>query len=209
MTARAHSQVNPYNSNNNNNQSAPTSLPAQNPNIQPDLDSKPYNPNASNSHPDSQDPFGSHQTNDAANGLFMLAQAGGQRNAQPSYGHSQQQPSFSQAAQKARVDKVGSIGSNISASTDAPEQYSDDAKPQARNGRGKKTPSAKATPAAKRKTEDTPAKTSANKKQRGNSIIDPDEDMDDEDMDEDNDIGADGKKMTDEEKRKNFLERNR
>lgn len=70
MTARAHSQAN-----NNFNMPASTSQAQQNPNIQPDLDSKPYNPNGQSQQPEAQDPFSSHQTNDAANGLFMLAQA--------------------------------------------------------------------------------------------------------------------------------------
>jgi len=208
MTARAQqSQSNPYSS-----ATASTSMAPSNPNIQPDLDSKPYNPNGSNSHQDSHDPFGSHQTNDAANGLFMLAQAGGQRNSQSNFNLPQQPQGFSQAAQEKRVGKIGSIGSNVSASTDPHEgQYSDDAKPQSRNARnGKKGSTSKPTPANKRKTEETPVKGSANKKQRANSgNATPSEEPEDDDEDGMDDIGTDGKKMTDEEKRKNFLERNR
>jgi len=207
MTARAQHQS----SYNVGSQAASTSNPPQNPNIQPDLDSKPYTSNGSNSHSDSHDPFGSHQTNDAANGLFMLAQAGGQRNSNASFSLPQQQPGYSQSAQEKRVSKIGSIGSNISANTDNQEgQYSDDSKPQARNGRNKKAPATKPTPPSKRKTEETPAKAPSNKKQRANSgPASPSEEPEDEDMDDSEELNADGKKMTDEEKRKNFLERNR
>jgi ATF/CREB family transcription factor len=219
MAARAQSQNNPYNSA----QAASASHAAQNPNIQPDLDSKPYNPNGSNAHQDSQDPFGSHQTNDAANGLFMLAQAGGQRGPQNNFpqpqsqqppsqqqqkAQSQQQPSYQPSVQEKRAAKMGSIDSNNS---DAQEgQYSDDQKPAAaRNGRGKKGSATKPTAPSKRKTEETPAKSAASKKQRANSMIEPASEPEDEDMDDQDEIGADGRKMTDEEKRKNFLERNR
>jgi ATF/CREB family transcription factor len=225
MAARAqHNQTNTYNSA----QNVASSLPAQNPNIQPDLDSKPYNPNNSSAHQDSHDPFGSHQTNDAANGLFMLAQAGGQRGSQSNFGaqqqsqsqqqsqqpqqaQSQQPPAYQPSAQEKRAAKVGSIGSNISANTEAHDgQFSDDQKPAAgRNGRGKKASATKPAPANKRKTEDTPVKNAATKKQRANSMVEPASEPEDEEMDDQDEIGADGRKMTDEEKRKNFLERNR
>lgn len=208
MTARAQSQVNSYN-NNNLNQPAATSQPQQNPNIQPDLDSKPYNPNGPSQHQqDNHDPFGSHQTNDAANGLFMLAQAGGQQRNQ-SYQMPQQQPQHQQNySQQGGQDQrgKGSIGS-MSGSTENGDQYSDDAetKPQTRNGRGKKGATGKAAN-GKRKNEEASSKGPAHKKQRasmGPSMSEEPED-DDDNMD-----GMDDRKMTDEEKRKNFLERNR
>jgi ATF/CREB family transcription factor len=212
MNARAQNQVNSYN---NNLQGTTTSQPQQNPNIQPDLDSKPYNPNNSQSQHDNQDPFGSHQTNDAANGLFMLAQAGGQqRNSQ--YPMQQQpQQSYQQQQQQNAQDTrgKGSIGSTMSGSTDGGDgQYSDDGdhKPNTRNGRGKKgsTGGGKAAANGKRKTEETPAKGPASKKQRASLAMS--EEPDDEDDGMDGMDGMDGdRKMTDEEKRKNFLERNR
>jgi ATF/CREB family transcription factor len=220
MTARAQSQSHPYNST----QAASSTHAAQNPNIQPDLDSKPYNPNGSSAHQDSQDPFGSHQTNDAANGLFMLAQAGGQRGSQNNFpqpqsqqpqsqqqqqqAQPQQPPAYQSNVQEKRAAKMGSIDSNNS---DAQEgQYSDDQKPTAaRNGRAKKGSATKPAAPSKRKTEETPAKNASSKKQRANSMIEPASEPEDEDMDDQDEIGADGRKMTDEEKRKNFLERNR
>jgi ATF/CREB family transcription factor len=213
MNARAQNQVNSYN-NNNHGQSAATSQPQQNPNIQPDLDSKPYNPNNSQSQHDNHDPFGSHQTNDAANGLFMLAQAGGQqRNSSSSYPMPpQSQQSYQHQQQQNNQDTrgKGSIGSTMSTgSTDGGEQYSEDGdhKPQTRGGRGKKAQPAK--PAnGKRKTDDAPPKGPASKKSRASMAMSEEPDDDEDNMD-----GMDGmdgdRKMTDEEKRKNFLERNR
>ncbi|KAK5133759.1 hypothetical protein LTR08_007409 [Meristemomyces frigidus] len=216
-----------------------TSQPQQNPNIQPDLDTKPFGQaqqqhqqhqqrqqqrSQSQSQQDSQDPFGSHQTNDAANGLFMLAQAGGQRGAQQGYAIPQQpQQGFQQQMQQDvntnRRQNKDSIGSTMSGSTDGgPGDYSDgsaDTKPHNRAGRPKKGVISGGKAAnGKRKAEDIPSK-ALSKKQRGsNGMVMAEEEpddmdeptMDDMDMDEHN---ADGKKMTDEEKRKNFLERNR
>ena len=213
MTARAQSQA-------NNNYTMPqngaTSQPQSNTNIQPDLDSKPYHQSNSNQQQDSQDPFSSHQTTDAANGLFMLAQAGGQRNAQQQYQMQQQQGYQQQSMQQDmnKRGKKGSVGSTMSGDTDGEGQYSDDAdtKPQTKS-RGKKGSTGKAGQPGKRKTEETtPSKIQGNKRQRGsNGAAMPPEDDDDDMMEQDgqDEIGADGKKMTDEEKRKNFLERNR
>ena len=206
MAARAQSQNNSYNVN----QNGATSQPSSNPNIQPDLDSKPCNGNASNRQQDNQDPFSSHQTNDAANGLFMLAQAGGQRNAQQQYQMPQQ--GYQQGGQDKRASK-NSIGSTMSGSTEgAGGDYSDEAdtKPQIK-AKGKKGSAGKGAQNGKRKNDDTPSKAQANKKQRrSNSQAMPDDDMDqDESMQDMDETGPDGKKMTDEEKRKNFLERNR
>lgn len=226
MTARAHSQQNT-----NFNMPSTTSQPQQNPNIQPDLDSKPYNPNGQAQQQDVQDPFSSHQTNDAANGLFMLAQAGGQqqqqRNGQQGFsmGPQHQQQQSQQGFQGMQQQEQGmdnrtaknSVGSNISGDTEnAPGNFSDagsETKPQARAARGKKGSAGKGAANGKRKTEETPSKPN-NKRQRtsasgaGNMDMDMDdeEDMDDNAMEE---THPDGKKMTDEEKRKNFLERNR
>lgn len=207
MTARAQSQVNNYN--NGLGQAGATSQPQSNPNIQPDLDSKPYNPSGSTQQQDNQDPFGSHQTNDAANGLFMLAQAGGQQR-NHSYPMPQQQPQNQQNYQQQGGQDQrgkGSIGSTMSGSTENGEQYSDDAetKPQARNGRGKKGAAGKAAN-GKRKTDEASGKGPANKKQRASMGPSMSEEPEEDD---DNMEGMDDRKMTDEEKRKNFLERNR
>jgi len=223
MTARAHSQQNNFNMPNSTSQSQ------QNPNIQPDLDSKPYNPNAPQQQQDNQDPFSTHQTNDAANGLFMLAQAGGQqqqqRNGQQNFGmppqqQGQQQQNYHGMQQDQNVDNraaKNSVGSNMSGDTEnGPGDYSDvgsETKPQARTARGKKGSAGKGAANGKRKTDETPSKPN-NKRQRTSTSMGSAMDMemdDDEDNDENamQDTHPDGKKMTDEEKRKNFLERNR
>lgn len=208
MTARAQNQGNSYLGPNAVTSQPP---PQPNPNIQPDLDSKSYNPNGQTAHRDNQDPFGSHQTNDAANGLFMLAQAGGQQRNAASYPMPQQpQQAYQQVAQQNPRGK-GSIGSNISGSTDGAEHYSEEDGKTQRSTRGKKGWGGKGAANGKRKTEDTPAKGPAHKKARsGNGMTMSEEPEDDEEGSMDGDEkGPDGKKMTDEEKRKNFLERNR
>ncbi|KXT14824.1 hypothetical protein AC579_4073 [Pseudocercospora musae] len=204
MTARAQTQANNYIG-----AHPATSQAQQNPNIQPDLDSKPYNPNSS-AQQDSQDPFGSHQSNEAANGLFMLAQAGGQQRNAQSYTMAPQQPGYQQTVQDNRGGNKASIGSNISGSTEGIDPYSEeDTKSNPRNTRGKKGAAGKAAN-GKRKAEETPAKGPANKKGRGvNAMSEEPDDMDGSPEGDDDNVDDKGKKMTDEEKRKNFLERNR
>lgn len=209
MTARAQSQTN-YNMS----QNSSTSQPQQGVNIHPDLDSKPYHQSNSNQQQDKQDPFGSHQTNDAANGLFMLAQAGGQRNSQQQY-QMQQQQGYQGGVQHDKHGSKNSIGSTMSGSTDgAEEQYSDEAetKPQTKS-KGKKGSAGKTAQNGKRKTEETtPSKGQGTKRQRasnGQTMQNDEIDMDDAGQEGMDETGPDGKKMTDEEKRKNFLERNR
>ncbi|KAI5359383.1 putative transcription factor Jun, basic-leucine zipper domain-containing protein [Septoria linicola] len=187
-----------------------TSQAQQNPNIQPDLDSKPYNPNGQGAQQDNQDPFGSHQSNEAANGLFMLAQAGGQQQQQQrnatSYPMSQQ--GYQPGMQQDQRNK-GSIGSNLSGSTEHADQYSEeDSKANLRGARGKKGAAGKGAANGKRKNEEGTGKQAANKKARASTQSEEPEDMDDMSP-EAEEMGKDGKKMTDEEKRKNFLERNR
>lgn len=104
-------------------------------------------------------------------------------------------------------------------------EYEDDqgeSKPATRS-RGKKgsgsTPSSQPTN-GRRKADETPTKTPAKKRAKGNSgSATKMPDFDDDDDDDDSSIkdegegssglNSSGKKMTDEEKRKNFLERNR
>lgn len=224
MHARAASQGNTYV------MPQPTSQP-QDPNIQPNLDSKGFGPQREN------DAFEQHDANDAANGLYLLAQArGGNRNQPQQYPPPHQQPQMNymgnnshmsnqMAAQRShensphmanRAANKNSVASNMSGSTQneqgdfSESGHSEDAKPQAR-GRGKKGAPVKAPANGRRKAEDTPAK-GANKRQKSNhgsaNLSMPEDEMDSDDDDE-NKLGADGKKMTDEEKRKNFLERNR
>lgn len=217
LNARAQTHANAYNMATN----GATTQPQQNPNIQPDLDTKSFNQHNTNRPADNQDPFGSHQTNDAANGLFMLAQAGGQqRNGQQGFAMPQQpHQGFQQGMQQdhhKRGANKSSIGSNMSGSTEPGQgDYSDgsaEVKPLAR-GRGKKGNSSTGKAAGgKRKTDEPPIKGGTKKQRRssGQAMSMDDGDDDDDQMPDDMDEnGPDGKKMTDEEKRKNFLERNR
>lgn len=159
--------------------------------------------------PTNQQNFDQH---DAANGLFMLAQAGteSQGNA---FGQGQQG-----SKQHANRANNGSI-SNISDGTQGRESEESEQKPNTRN-KGKKGANAKNA----RKAEETPSKQPAKKKGKANNgsatsaaaqnhfdMDDGGSDMDNMDDDDDDGNGEhkDTRKMTDEEKRKNFLERNR
>ncbi len=170
--------------------------------------------------------FGQHDANDAANGLFMLAQSrqGSQGNAyamaqqQPVHAHPQ--PSNMMAVQSTETSPTlanrnhsGSLstasGRGVSEMSEESEQKS---RPNTR-GRGKKSTAAQTN--GRRKIEDTPSKGPAAKKSKANnggasmSLMEPEPPSEEEpDMTKD-EYNANGKKMTDEEKRKNFLERNR
>ncbi|KAF1354930.1 Aft1 HRA domain-containing protein [Delphinella strobiligena] len=221
MHARAASQPN-----NNFAMPQPTSQP-QDPNIQPNLDSKGFGPQREN------DPFEQHDANDAANGLFLLAQARSNRGGQPqAYPPPQQQSQMpymgnsghmsNQMGQQSHENSPhmgnraakNSITSNMSGSTQndqgdfSESGGSEETKPQRTRGKKGSNANVKAPSTGRRKADDTPAK--GNKRQKGNNggAIMPEDDMESDDDDE-NKLGQDGKKMTDEEKRKNFLERNR
>jgi ATF/CREB family transcription factor len=191
------------------------------------------------------DPFGQHDANDAANGLFLLAQARngpqGQSQAAPAMPQSngggnmsatnnphlatQMTSATSQAQNTSPVmgapgHQRGSLGGSISGSARAASEMSidsEESKPNIRT-KGKKGGSSSkggSATTARRKAESTPSKAPASKKSKanaGNSISAmPDFTQDsDEEMDMSKDmLNEHGKKMTDEEKRKNFLERNR
>lgn len=141
-----------------------------------------------------------HPDNEAANGLFMLAQASG----------APQQNGFTSqnGVGRGHVKNNGSI----SATSQAQEEMSDD------NKTTRKSKRASAGKNSRRKTDDVPVKQPAAKKSKASNgaavpaamSASPDmEDMDEDDMDMDDSMQKDTKKMTDEEKRKNFLERNR
>lgn len=158
---------------------------------------------------------------DAANGLFMLANAtqGVQNNQfavpqQPAAVNASQPQSQETSPQVGRRGggthngSIGSSGQGFSEMSGVSEE--EDNKPATRN-RGKRAATGKNGGAAngRRKADDSSAKQPAAKKQRtapqSLSGGDSDEEMN---MKEDQ-YHADGKKMTDEDKRKNFLERNR
>jgi len=176
------------------------------------------------------DPFTHHDAADAANGLFMLAK-GGQANsnqfsvANPHTMAAQNHlptgadPNVDAAKRASRKNPHHGLpnGREMTGDgSDSSAQSVEQTKPATGKAKGKKGSAAKAAAPStgnRRKAEDTPVK-GANKKAKGNSGMpqsmspEPgDSDMDDEELivsDE-----KDPKKMTDDEKRRNFLERNR
>jgi len=185
--------------------------------------SNPQEPTASSSNNmDAQ-----HDATDAANGLFMLAK-GGQAN-NPFAVPNQPQPQMpSRSGHDRRQNgSLGSIsGADISATGDSPESHEETGRTNARSSRAKKS-NTKAESNNRRKSEG-PTKGS-NKRAKGNSgsanvdpALDPHDDDEESEGEEeeqspeqhqqhkqDGSNGKDTKKMTDEEKRRNFLERNR
>ena len=149
----------------------------------------------------SADQFTQHDAADAANGLFMLAK-GGQANNMQMNPASAMQNETRAAARRVSQNTNGTSGRSMSG--DISEQ--DLPKPAAK-GKGKKN-APKATSAAnnRRKADDTPK--GPNKKSKPSSM-EPPSDMDSDDEDMKIKGPTDPKKMTDEEKRRNFLERNR
>lgn len=181
------------------------------------------------------DPFAHHDATDAANGLFMLAK-GGQPNGQFPVSNNQTVPSqtiqanpTTQAPQTqpqqqpsqempTNTTKRGSRKPNTSVdnagSTPEANEMSVSPKPNPR-GRGKRAAANKAAPSTngRRKADDTPAK-GPNKKAKSNASstnVDPNLEHaeSEEPENESNEQTEANKKLTDEEKRKNFLERNR
>ena len=164
-----------------------------------------------------QPTFGQHD-NDAANGLYLLAQAGNGAQANSQFGvpnatnanmNNRSHETSPQMSKGSRHN--GSIGGQSELSGDMSDS-GDQGKPSTR-AKGKRVSGGKATTAnGKRKSEETPNKQSATKKQK-NSTMNMDMDGMDSEEEQPNikeeQYHADGKKMTDEEKRKNFLERNR
>lgn len=167
-------------------------------------------------------PFDSQHDNDAANGLFLLAQGnrnGGQQQSQypplppqpAAHGH----PAPAVQHPDTQFNGNDSRGNNHRGVSEAGSDQSEDsqgARPNTR-GRGKRTSGAGvATTNGRRKAEEAPPKAPASKKAK-TSIGAPssngsDQEDDDDGMD-DNNGDKPKHKMTEEEKRKNFLERNR
>jgi ATF/CREB family transcription factor len=106
----------------------------------------------------------------------------------------------------------GSISTNSARGvSEASGGYSDEQEQANRpntRGKGKRTAS---QTNGRRKTDETPVKVPANKKTKSNSglAMEPEPPSDEEPDLSKEEYNANGKKMTDEEKRKNFLERNR
>ena len=169
-----------------------------------------------------QPTFGQHD-NDAANGLFLLAQAGNGAQASHQYAvpsssntlannrSHEASPNMSKAARNGN----GSIGGQSEMSGDVSDN-GDQTKPTTRHRGKRASGGSNAAPTnGRRKADDTPPKQSSSKKQKKSNNNNAMMDMDGMDSEEEQpnikeeQYHPDGKKMTDEEKRKNFLERNR
>lgn len=173
--------------------------------------------------------FDQHDANDAANGLFLLANA---RNPAPQPGytmapqmpvHAHPQPGSVQGQQSTETSPQisnrtanGSIdlGRGVS---EVSGGYSDDSEQRSRpntRGKGKRGSTTQVQAPAqingRRKADEPPSKQHAKKTKGNNGIAHEPEPLSDEEPDmKQDEYNANGKKMTDEEKRKNFLERNR
>ncbi|OJJ51589.1 hypothetical protein ASPZODRAFT_127684 [Penicilliopsis zonata CBS 506.65] len=170
--------------------------------------------------PTAVDPFTHHDAADAANGLFMLAK-GGQPNpaqypvpGQPALGVQHDQSRDPSGATKAALIGAGNGARELS--DDLSDAQGELMKPTAK-GKNKKGAATKASAAAnnnRRKADDSPVAKGSNKKARvNNGSVSTEPPSDPGDSDDDDDFRRksqiDPKKMTDEEKRRNFLERNR
>jgi len=170
-----------------------------------------------------QDPFGQHDT-DAANGLYLLAQNGGRNTNQfavpgqpahiqtnmPQMGPMDvQSQETSPLTKRAAKNSITSINTTSGDNDLSESGQSEQAKPTTRS-RGKKTTSTGAKAGSKRKAEEPAAKTPASRRNKNSVSSLNDMDTDDEGSPKPDSGDPDkNKKMTDEEKRKNFLERNR
>lgn len=179
--------------------------------------------------------FGQHD-NDAANGLYMLAQASNGPPANntfavpkpPGAAAASNHPGRAHETLPSTIQRVGTAGSiaeSVSGSAGGVSEISgevsdsgDQTRPTTRT-RAKRTSTAKSVAPnnARRKTGDTLVKPPPAKRPKtmaSLSVGDMSVDMDGMDSDDEHHIKEEqyhenGKKMTDEEKRKNFLERNR
>lgn len=166
--------------------------------------------------------FDSQHDNDAANGLFMLAQ--GNRNGAPqqqsqypvppqpaAHGHPAPPVQHPDAQYNGNPPRISNLRANSEGASDQSEE-NQNTRPNTR-GRGKRASGAAPVPAnGRRKADEAPHKAPAGKKAKlsigAPSTNGSDQEEDDDGMDEDNG-GKPKHKMTEEEKRKNFLERNR
>jgi ATF/CREB family transcription factor len=173
-------------------------------------------------------PFDQHDANDAANGLYLLAQArNGPQQTQnhyvqaphvPVHAHPQQMQMGGQSIE-ASPHMANRNGGSISTTSgrgvsEMSGGFSDENEQQNRpntRGKGKRGSTQNNQANGRRKADEAPTKGPAGKKSKGNNgmAMEPEPPSEDEqDMSKD-EYNANGKKMTDEEKRKNFLERNR
>lgn len=187
---------------------------------QPNITSQPQDLNGMDVKPPLPGQFDQHDANDAANGLFLLAQA---RNGpqptnhytmasqMPVHAHPQNMQMGGQSVETSPAllnRNGGSIsttsgrgGSEMSGFSEENEQ------PNRPNTRGKGKRGSTDVQTNGRKDSSKPA-SKKSKRNNGNAMELEPQSEEEPDMSKD-EYNANGKKMTDEEKRKNFLERNR
>ncbi|KAI8930958.1 hypothetical protein NX059_011972 [Plenodomus lindquistii] len=165
------------------------------------------------------DPYANHDVSSAANDLLSFAsQNGGGRNNQPPFSMAPQQPNMNAGhmpvqpvnPNQHRRDTKGSINSIQSQETGDFSESGQSEQNKATRSRGKKGANGKQNAGSKRKADDMPKggrKKSTAAQSAGDEMME--DDSDDENMIKEEEYDSKGKKMTDEEKRKNFLERNR
>jgi ATF/CREB family transcription factor len=159
----------------------------------------------------SAESYAQHDT-DAANGLFMLAQSNGARSgnsfAVPQQPVSNATNAINASAELVSANSRAQKNSITSGTTQVDSSDSDESEPSkpATRSRGKRAAEPKTN--NRRKATDNPGKTPASKRQKNNNNI-PQEPKSPPSSDMEEDGEKNGRKMTDEEKRKNFLERNR
>ncbi|GAP84575.1 putative bzip transcription factor [Rosellinia necatrix] len=190
----------------------------------PAVTSQPQEVNGTPAKSETKPPSGAFDPhdNDAANGLFMLAQGAQGRNgapqtqypvggSQPVHAHPAPAPT-TQANTSPQMNGKGAhqqpSGRGVSEAISNVSEESEPAKPNTR-AKGKR---GTATTNGRRKADDTPAKPPANKKAKTAPSMHSQDEATSDEEDDDSKLGHDGQgktKMTDEEKRKNFLERNR
>ncbi|KAF8538540.1 Aft1 HRA domain-containing protein, partial [Trichophaea hybrida] len=166
------------------------------------------------------DPFNADPAHNAANGLYLLAQMGGGSGPNPypqshmSSGippNATNMDSTSRAVSSSIVSNgvrgVSEMSNNRSDSSEEPENGM-----STRKGRSTRGKSSTANTGKRKNDGGSDGKSATNKKSKNARLAlsgSDDGEMEDYDDDGQNDTRKDGKKMTDEEKRKNFLERNR
>ncbi|KAK2749320.1 hypothetical protein FQN55_003646 [Onygenales sp. PD_40] len=189
-------------------QAARKSAPTSNPQDAEQILQQSTNLEVSKTEPQA-DPFAHPDATDAANGLFMLAKGGQPNNGQ--FAVPTSQPiTQSQSANSNGVQNGNGTSQDMNGG--ASDSAGDQPKANAR-GKGRKNNNAKASN-GRRKADDAASK-ATNKKAKGNNGTALDQQFDGLDSDDEDEDAkpsqneGNPRKMTDEEKRKNFLERNR
>lgn len=172
-----------------------------------------------------QDMFGQHDVSTAANDLLSFSQQNGPRNGQQPFAISTQpsppttngahmpvQPVTHDQSRRNTKGSINSVSISGSAETGDFSESEGEQKTATRSrANTKKGTNTKQATGSRRKAEETVK--GGNKKSKANNGAARSVTAEEEDSEDDNskapDTHADGRKMTDEEKRKNFLERNR